>query len=470
MAQENNSRFAIVATLLAFGLVGGISLLLWALTGRVDRAVPLQSNGGLALEERLPESVRSRVSVGDKTIFETDSALKEEGVEAIAQGNYAGAVTGFNAALKENPNDPEAFIYRSNAQIGSDRAVTIAVVAPAGDASPIGLEVLRGAAQAQDDINRAGGIDGIPVRLVLVNDGNNPSTAKTIAENLVEDPAVLGVVGHYSGDVTLATAPIYETGELVTITPVSTEVDLSGISPYLYRTVPSDSFAAAALAAYMLYYREDRTASIFYDSADELSDSLKEEFERFVSAWGGDLLEEYDLSESEFDAAELVSADEADVLMLAASPDTLEAAAAVIEANENARPILGGNEIYNRYILEETGNEAQALTVAVPWHLLSRDTSADFVQSSRDLWKGDVSWRTATAYDAVMTIATGLSGDVSRAGLKLALDDNNFSIDSATGSVTFLPSGDRRQVDRLVQVEAGTRSGTGYDFVPFTID
>ena len=66
MAQENDSRFAIVATLLAFGLVGGISLLLWALTGRVDRAVPLQATGGLSLDEALPESVRSRVSSGGK--------------------------------------------------------------------------------------------------------------------------------------------------------------------------------------------------------------------------------------------------------------------------------------------------------------------------------------------------------------------------------------------------------------------
>ena len=469
MAQENDSRFAIIATLLAFGLVGGISLLLWALTGRLDQAVQLQSNSGLALDEALPESVKSRVSMGGKTLFDTDSEEKEEGVEAIAQGNYANAITVFNTALSDNPNDPETFIYRSNARIGDEAALVIAVVAPAGDASAIGLEILRGAAQAQDDINRNGGIDGTPIRLVLVNDGNDPDTATTIAENLIADPLVLGVVGHYSSDVTLATAPIYADGELVTITPVSTAVDLSGISPYLYRTVPTDSFAAAALSAYMLYYREDRNVSVFYDSASEPSSSLKEEFNSFVSAWGGDVMEEYDMSD-DFSANDAVAEDDADILMLAASPDTLEAAAEVIQANNNTRPILGGDEIYNRYILEETGSDAQALTVAVPWHLLARDTDADFVESSRDLWKGDVSWRTATAYDAVVAIATGLAEDASREGLKTALDDSNFTVESATGPINFLPSGDRRQVDRLVQVEACTLSGTGYDFVPFTLD
>ncbi|MEM9946566.1 MAG: ABC transporter substrate-binding protein [Cyanobacteria bacterium P01_D01_bin.36] len=470
MAQDNDSRFAIIATLLAFGLVGGVSLLLWALTGRVDRAVQLQTDGGsIALSESLPEEVRSRVSIGEQSLFANDSEDKEEGLEAIAQGEFANAVTVFNAVLSNDPNDPETFIYRSNARIGDDRAYVIAVVAPAGDTSAIGLEILRGAAQAQDDINRGGGVDGTPVRLVLVDDGNDPEMAKTLASNLIEDPSILGVVGHYSSDVTLATAPIYEQGELVTVTPVSTAVDLSGISPYLYRTVPTDSFAAAALAAYMLYYREDRQVAVFFDSTSDLSGSLKDEFNAFVSAWGGDITEEYDMADSSF-SADAIADEDADVLMLAASPDTLEEAAEVIEENNGSKPILGGDEIYNRYILEETGSDAQALTVAVPWHLLSRDTDADFARTSRDLWKGDVSWRTATAYDAVIAIAAGLTGDASREGLKAALDDNNFSVDSATGPINFLPSGDRRQVDRLVQVEAGTRSGTGYDFVPFTLD
>ena len=164
MAQENNSRFAIIATLLAFGLVGGISFLLWLLTGRVDRAVPVQANnsGSVALSEDVPEAVRSRVSMGEEVLFPDASDAKREGVEAIAQGDFASAITPFNAALSDNPNDPESFIYRSNARIANQKSLTIAVVAPAGDFSAIGLEILRGAAQAQDDINRNGGIDGLP--------------------------------------------------------------------------------------------------------------------------------------------------------------------------------------------------------------------------------------------------------------------------------------------------------------------
>lgn len=262
---------------------------------------------------------------------------------------------------------------------------------------------------------------------MLVNDENNSAIAQPIAQTLVNDGSVLGVVGHYDSDVTLATAPIYEEGKLVTITAASTALNLSGVSPYLYRTVPSDSFAAAALSAYMLYYRNNRKVAIYYDSTDDPSGSLREAFKGFVTAWGGAVVAEYDLSQSNFDPKVQQDAEEkgADTLMLAPGVKTLPAAAAVINFNQRRLPILGGDELYNRAILAETGPDALALTVAVPWHLLSKDSVSDFVASSRQLWKGDVSWRTATTYDAVVVIATGLKGNPTRAGLKAALDSNN---------------------------------------------
>ncbi|MGB3300739.1 MAG: ABC transporter substrate-binding protein [Phormidesmis sp.] len=475
MSQENNNRFAFLATLISFALVGGISLVLWALTSRLDKAVRVPSqntNTNVAVSDRLPKAVTARVSAGEEILFPDPSANKVKAAEAIAQGNYDSAITTLNASLEADPNDPEAFIYRSNARIADEPSITIAVVAPVGAYSNLGLEILRGAAQAQYDINRNGGIDGRPVRLVLINDENDSAIATTIATTLVDDSSVLGVVGHFASDVTLATASIYEAGKLVSVTPASTAVDLSGVSPYLYRTVPSDSFAAAALSAYMLYYRNNRKAAVYYDATDDPSGSLKDEFKSFVTAWGGEIVAEYDLSQGSFDPNVQQAAEEqgADTLLLAPGVETLPAAEAVIKFNRRRLPILGSDELYNRTILAETGPDALALTVAVPWHLLSKDSVTGFVSSSRKLWEGDVSWRTATTYDAVVAIATGLADEPTRAGLKTALDSKNFSVESATGPIKFLPSGDRRQVDRLVLVENGTRSGTGYDFVPFTLD
>ena len=145
MAQDNN-RFALYATLLAIGLVGGISLLLWAITSRVDRAVQVTQSGSVLSDENVPEALRSRVSAGEEALFDQPSVEKAKGIEAIAQNNYADAITAFNASLAAEPNDPEAFIYRNNARIGDQKARTIAVVVPSEGSEGVSLEMQIGRA------------------------------------------------------------------------------------------------------------------------------------------------------------------------------------------------------------------------------------------------------------------------------------------------------------------------------------
>ncbi|MEO1634463.1 MAG: branched-chain amino acid ABC transporter substrate-binding protein, partial [Cyanobacteria bacterium J06631_9] len=74
-------------------------------------------------------------------------------------------------------------------------------------------------------------------------------------------------------------------------------------------------------------------------------------------------------------------------------------------------------------------------------------------------------WRTATAYDAVRTLAAGLEEKQNREGLAEALADG-INIEGATDSIRFLPTGDRNQPSQLVEIVPGNRSGSGYDYVP----
>ena len=70
------------------------------------------------------------------------------------------------------------------------------------------------------------------------------------------------------------------------------------------------------------------------------------------------------------------------------------------------------------------------------------------------------------AYDAIASLATALTEDPSREGVRTALHEADFLADGATGDVRFLPSGDRNRAAQLVQIQAGNRSGLGFDFVP----
>lgn len=57
-------------------------------------------------------------------------------------------------SLSRRSNDPEALIYLNNARIGEKETYTIAAVVPIGTEKTSAKEILRGVAQAQNEINQ----------------------------------------------------------------------------------------------------------------------------------------------------------------------------------------------------------------------------------------------------------------------------------------------------------------------------
>ncbi|WP_036030448.1 ABC transporter substrate-binding protein [Leptolyngbya sp. PCC 6406] len=455
-----------VSLLVTVGLLaGGAYWMRDSIRGYFGGGTPTAGNGSNPADGQ-----GSRLSRGERSLVPNPSAAKVAGITAYGQGDYASAVTALEAALGENRNDPETLIYLNNARIGNQRAYTLAVAAPISPALDPAQEILRGAAQAQDEINQAGGIQGIPLKLVIADDGDDPDIAQAVAAALGADSEVLGVIGHFSSGVTLAAEPSYSQAQLPLISPTSTSLELSGRSPYLLRTTPSDRFTAAALTRYMLNDLGENQAAVFYNGESNYSVSLKNEFTTATFSDGGAVVSEFDVANSSFNATEAVTQAidrGAAVLMLATNTGTLDQAVAIIQANQGRLILLGGDSLYNPRILEQGQANAVGMVVAIPWHILAHSQSP-FAQASRSLWGGDVNWRTATTYDAIAAFIAALqtAPNPTRESLQQALTSANFQAEGATDPVRFLPSGDRNQAAQVVTIVPGNRSGFGYDYEP----
>ena len=472
MAKKNELPALIVALLVTVGILGG---------GAVWLANYLRGDGSdsrptVDLPSRPSASnERGLVAGADGTSGESMlpgdvSSAKQAGLDALATGDYAEAQRQFEAALQENRNDPESVIYLNNALIETENAYTIAVVVPAENNSNPSLEIMRGVAQAQRDINENGGINGTPLKVLLLDDAGDIETAEEVASSLVEDTDVLGVVGHYSSDVTLAAAAVYEAGGLPVISPTSTAVRIATAGDYVFRTVPSDRLAAKALANYVTNQLNKQAAAIFYTEESTYSKSVKDEFtQEFLSS--GNVVSSFDVSDRGFDAEDALQVAkeaDADVLVLALTANTKEDSLDVLAANRTELPVVGGDDLYDFDILKDGQQNAEGLTVAVPWHILSH-TNSPFVQASSQLWGAAINWRTVTAYDAVQTLAAAIeAGGATRDDIQMALSDSGFRTEGATDDVRFFPNGDRTQPSALVTVEKTTNgpSGTGYDYIP----
>ncbi|MBW4576828.1 MAG: ABC transporter substrate-binding protein [Aphanothece sp. CMT-3BRIN-NPC111] len=461
MSQKNETTVLVLALLITLGLVG--AGIWWFITKsgiRGDYSNPVNVNSN---------SPQDRISVGEKILITPESQpAKRAGVEALATGNYNSAVSNLESALQANRNAPETLIFLNNARIENKKSYTLAVSVPIGNDINGSLEILRGVAQAQNEINQAGGINKVPIKIAIANDDNNPEIAKQIAAELVKKSDVLGVIGPFASDATLAAGSVFQSGQLVAISPTSTSVKLSGFSRYIFRTVPSDYVAARALANYTVAKLQRQNAAVFFNSQSSYSQSLKSEFVTAVSLGGGQVSSEFDLSNSDFSAAKSVEQavkQGAQVLMLATNASVLDKGLQVVQVNRKRLPLLAGDDVYTPKTLEVGGDAAVGMVVAVPWHIDAAPQST-FKSQSRQLWGGEVNWRTALAYDAAKALIAALQRNPTRSGVQQALSAPDFSTTGASGLVRFLPSGDRNATVQLVKIVPGSRSGTGYDFTP----
>ncbi|MCC5655706.1 ABC transporter substrate-binding protein [Nostoc sp. XA010] len=463
MSQKNETKILALTLLLTVGIVGGS---VWWFTNngvKINNSITQNPEIGSNL------SLQDRISFGEKSLILGDiSPVKKEGVQAIAAKSYDKAIANFTDALKLKRNDPETLIFLNNARIGSSKSYTIMASVPFGTDPNAALEILRGIAQAQNEINTSGGVKGVPLRVGIANDDDNPEIAKQIASNLVSNSEILGVVGPNTSDSTLAAGTIYTSGQLVAISPTSTSVKISNFSRYVFRTVPSDFMAARSLANYMVRTLQKKNAVIFFNSQSNYSQSLKSEFVSSVSLEGGQVSSEFDLSQVGFSAVKSVeqaTRQGAEVLMLAANTETLDKALQVIQINQKKLTLLAGDDVYTAKTLEIGREQAVGMVLAVPWHIDGAPKS-DFPQKSRQLWGGDVSWRSALSYDATVALIEALKRNPTRLGVQQALLSSDFSTIGASGTIRFLASGDRNAPVQLVKIVPGSRSRTGYDFEP----
>ncbi|MEH2105513.1 ABC transporter substrate-binding protein [Nostoc sp.] len=404
--------------------------------------------------------IQSNISRGDRTFFFTiPNTSRDQGIEAFKEGNYPRSAALFQNAVRDRNNkpDPEVLIYYNNAKAREKgNSLTLAVVVPADNSQNATQEILRGVAQAQNQFNANGGSNGRLLEIAIANDSNNPNKAKQVAQQLVNDKSVLGVIGHDSSEATQAALPIYKQAgvPIPIISSTSTANSLNGRN--FFRTIPSDAASGEKLAQYAQNSALDKVV-IFYNPQSTYSNSLREEFTnkfkgqiRKIDLTDPTLNIEQELKES---ASQQVQA-----VMLFPDVDHTSTALEIAKVNANNKlglKLLGGDSLYHLQNLNE-GNEAvEGLILAVPW-FREAPQSQKFADSAEDYWRGGVSWSTATSFDATKAFIKSLSFNPSRQSILAGLPMIELSSEETSGDVLkFNKEGERQSKAILVRVKNG---------------
>lgn len=130
-----------------------------------------------------------------------------------------------------------------------DGALVIGAILPrSGSAADLGSSMSDALAVGIAEINAAGGINGGPVRLITAEEGSNLATAGLAVQSLA--PRVDAIIGPTSSLNTLGTLGGAVDSGVLTCSPTATALALDTFpdNGLFFRTIPSDSLQAAAIA------------------------------------------------------------------------------------------------------------------------------------------------------------------------------------------------------------------------------
>jgi branched-chain amino acid transport system substrate-binding protein len=417
--------------------------------------------------------IAERLSLGDRVMIPQpqNPPYKDRAADALRRGQYDEAVQLYSQSLEQDKNDPEAVIALNNARALPVPHLKIALAVPIGSNPNVAQEMMRGIAQYQDEVNHGDGINGKQLVVQLANDDNKEGPAEAVANALVADPTILGIVGHNATNASLAAAPIYQKGGLPMVMPTSMATQLTRQGPYIFRAT-SDSVEMAKVQASYLWNKGHRTISICYDASAADNQSYQKELTHAFQKKGGrEIAISCDISKPGFDVNEAQAAvndaigHDVDVLALAPHIDRLQLLKPVLDANQRRLPLIGSVSLYTSKTLP-FGNAAEGMIIPAPWHPWLFE-GRYFAQKASKFWGGRVTWRTATTYDATAAVVTGLRLSPSREGLQKAMRSDSFEAQGSGVPFRFHPvTGERGLGVSLLQIIKSANAEYGYDYRP----
>ncbi len=303
-----------------------------------------------------------------------------------------------------------------------------------------GIANRRGAELALAEINAAGGINGDSLFIDFRDDGGDGSRAATIAQEFVDNPAITGVIGHVTSGAMIAAAKIYD-GQLPAVATTASSAALTGISPWVFRVISSDSANGVDLARFAQRLGKRRAAVLYENDTygRGLAESFRSEFTGEIITFdpidGG-------ASDAEVHIAWFIQR-RPDLVFVAGTDRSGIALLREAKRQQLNADFLGGDG-WTGVVADPAA--AEGALVGAPFTALDpRPEAQRFVEAFRARYQTEPDGNSALAYDAVQVVAAGLRAvGANRAKLRdwLAARTAQQPVPGVTGALAFLPTGD----------------------------
>ena len=350
---------------------------------------------------------------------------------------------------------------------GSDdgaKSITIAVAAPmTGDNAEYGIGFANAAKLMANEWNAKGGVniggEMYEVKIDEYDDKSDSDEAALVAQKIVSDDSVYGVLGHFASGICMVAAPVYQEAGYVNISPTSSHADYSGIGDYIFRnnTVITVETATGAEIA-TSYLGKTKVGVLSIDT--EWGQSAGNAMETNIAAKGGEMVLRQEVSADAVDFATEVAnfkAAGAEVVMVAGMYATLGPFIVALQNNDFIIPVVGCSNAYAVKTLE-FAQQAPDIQVYAPVSFFAGNSDPKiqaYVKAYTDAYGAAPSALTTQAYDSVGIMLTALeaAGALDREAMKNAI--YNIKYEGMSGYTTFDSIGDAQKVFTKLTIKDG---------------
>lgn len=311
-----------------------------------------------------------------------------------------------------------------------------------GRTASFGTSTKNGVEMAADEINKAGGIMGRKVRVIVEDDQGEPNKAATVVSKLVNQDKVHAVLGEVASSNSLAAAPKAQEAKVPMISPSSTNPNVTQVGDYIFRVCFIDPFQGDVMAKFAANNLKAKRAAILYDFNADYSRGLREFFTRSFKGLGGEIVAEQSYTQGDRDFSGQLTA------IRSANPDVIYVPGYYGEvgviANQSKQlgikaPLLGGDGWDSEQLWQLGG-------AALNGDYISNHYSVDdpspaiqkFVADYRARYRSAPDALAALGYDSMRLLADAITraGGTDSAKLRDAIaQTKNFT--GVTGSITI---------------------------------
>lgn len=356
----------------------------------------------------------------------------------------------------------------SNDNSGSgENVLVIGSIGPiTGGAAVYGNAVMNGAQLAVNEINAAGGVNGMTLKLDFQDDEHDAEKSVN-AYNKLKDNGMKLLVGTVTSAPCVAVSAEAAKDNMFLLTPSGSSLDAISAGDNCFRVCFTDPGQGKIAADYIADNALATKVGIIYDSSDVYSTGILEGFKAQAAARNLEVVaEEAFTSEAKTDFSiqiQKVMSSGADLLFL---PIYYQEASLILRQAEDAgmdMTVFGGDGLDG--LIDQLGDKvaiAQDVLVLTPFAASSPDEkSAAFTKAYGELTNGEVPIQfAADAYDAVYAIKMALekagisdasmsASDICNA-VKVAMTE--ITLDGVTGSTTWTADGEPTKAPQVMKI------------------